>query len=583
MKIKQKTILIGVAIFIVGLLIGKWVFSSSEGHDHTQVDQESSGNTVYTCSMHPQIRQNEPGICPICEMDLTPLSDQINTEDPAILQMTPAAVKLAQIETIIVGSESLSSADKIIRLEGTVQVDERQVSSQTAHVGGRIDKINIGFTGSYVRKGQVVASIYSPELFSTGQELLTAYKNRETVPGLYPAVREKLKNWKLNDVQIQQILDSGKAPETIDIIAEESGYITSRRVSLGDYIEVGGIFYTLTNTSRIWAVFNAFESDLAFIRPGSKVTFQTPSLPGKTLLATISSIDPILDSGTRSVQIRALIGSEGGLVKPGMIIRGELAVKEKPNQTQSVIIPQSSVLWTGKRSVVYVQDPEQEIPTFNYREVELGDRVGNHYTILSGIEFGDRIVVKGAFAVDASAQLSNRLSMMNKNVTVASPNAPTQVQSFKDQMTDSLSKKLLQLADQYLLLKDQLVNSNPNGAKAEAEKIIIQIEEMNVSNLSEEAMSTWNIQVSAINEHVQKLIDSSDIEAQRKQFQFISDALITMMKSFGIYEGSLFVQHCPMAFDNAGANWLSDEKAIRNPYFGDRMMKCGSVIEEIHP
>ena len=203
MKISIRTlILVIVATLAGGLLLG-WAFfggSSEPEHSHTEV---IDGETVWTCSMHPQIRQNEPGDCPICGMDLIPLEDD-NGEgiDPMAITMSPTAMQLANVVTAIVGSES---AMKTIRLNGKVQEDERLIFSQTTHFPGRIEKLSVNFTGEYVSKGSVIASLYSPQLVTAQEELFEAYKIRESQPNLFRAAREKLKNWKLTEAQIDQI------------------------------------------------------------------------------------------------------------------------------------------------------------------------------------------------------------------------------------------------------------------------------------------------------------------------------------------------------------------------------------------
>ena len=215
-------------ILLVGLFLGWLIFSggsssndgtatAEHGHDHDH------GEEIWTCSMHPQIRMDKPGKCPLCAMALIPLKSTGSGDaaiDPDAIQLSTEAVALANIQTTIV---SRQNPVKDIRLYGTIQVDERLSQSQTSHVGGRIEKLMVSFTGESVRRGQTIATIYSPELLSAQQELLEAVKMKDIQPALLHAVREKLSLWKLSDEQIAAIEQSGEVSPLIDITANTSG------------------------------------------------------------------------------------------------------------------------------------------------------------------------------------------------------------------------------------------------------------------------------------------------------------------------------------------------------------------------
>ena len=190
-------------------------------HNHGgQVVQTAAPDEEWICSMHPQIRQNEPGLCPICEMDLIPAGSN-ESDDPLVLQMTEEAIQLANIETTVVGQTSPTTgvATKTIQLSGKVQADERLASSQVAQVPGRIEKLYVTFTGEPVKKGQKLADIYSPDLITAQRELLEALKIQSVTPGLLEAARNKLRFWKIKTSTIQSIETSGKIQETFPLYA----------------------------------------------------------------------------------------------------------------------------------------------------------------------------------------------------------------------------------------------------------------------------------------------------------------------------------------------------------------------------
>ncbi|MDR0546574.1 MAG: efflux RND transporter periplasmic adaptor subunit [Dysgonamonadaceae bacterium] len=376
---------------------------SDEQHEHQ----------IWTCSMHPQIRQDKPGKCPLCAMDLIPLhnGDAINhaPADAGAITLSEEAAALANIQTTIVGANH-DSPQREIRLYGTIQSDQRRLHSQTAHVSGRIEKLSVNFEGEAIRAGQTVAQIYSSDLLNAQQELLQAKKLEN--PSLLNAAREKLRQWKLTGTQIANIEKSGTASPIVDITATSSGIVTAKKVEQGDYITPGAVLFDVADLSSVWAVFEAYETDLPYLKTGDKITYTLQALPGKTFSGKIAFIDPILDKTTRTAKIRVETANPNLQLKPGMIANATVQAA-LPQSGNAVIIPQTAVLWTGKRSIVYVKDKEQSMPAFRLREIELGSSLSNAYVVLSGLKEGEEIVTNGAFSIDASAQLEGKPSMMN--------------------------------------------------------------------------------------------------------------------------------------------------------------------------
>lgn len=532
---------------------------------------------VWVCSMHPQIRQNEFGICPICEMDLTPLETN-TSDDPLVLQMTKSAVKLSNIQTTIVGtSAQASEGANSLRLSGKVEADERLAASQVTHVSGRIEKLYVTYTGARVRKGQKVADIYSPDLITAQRELLEALKLKDLNPALVEATRNKLRFWKIGKSTIEKIEQEGKIQETFGVYADQSGIVTNRRVSVGDYVQKGTALFDLMSLSKVWVVFDAYENDLANISTGNKIEFSTPSIPNKTFTTNVTFIDPLLNPQTRTVAIRTEIGNSKGLLKPEMLVTGMLQNKSKTKGKNAPLsVPKSAVLWTGKRSVIYVKVPDMEIPSFQFREVELGDALGSNYQILEGLEAGEEVVTYGSFTIDAAAQLNNQASMMNKDVLLKKEDEGG-VPNFQAETPTAFKQQLNELANAYIGLKDAFVATDAASASKAAEQLVEKVAAMDMSLLKGDAHLYWMEQLDALQAHSKKIVEANEVEAQRKQFGFLSDALIQSIEAFGTAGEALYVQHCPMAFNNEGGDWLALEEQIQNPYFGDKMMKCGLV------
>lgn len=398
------------ALFVlVGLLLG-WVFFHSSTKDGVKKEDTATKGeaTVWTCSMHPHIKMDKPGKCPICGMDLIPLGQSAESVDPRVIHLSKEAAQLANVQTTVVSSQK---SEMTLRLYGKVQADERLLQSQVAHIPGRIERLMVSFTGESVRKGQTLAVIYSPELVTAQQELIEASRTKQAQPEIYQAARERLVQWKLTDKQIDAIVHSGKIKYNFEIIANTSGIVINRKVNDGDYLTQGAVLYEVADLSKVWVMFDAYESDIPFISKGDKVTFEVQALPGVKYSGNIVFIDPIVDPTTRVAKVRVEVNNQSGKLKPEMFVTGQL-VAHLNQYKNKLVIPRSSVLWTGKRSVVYVKTSKNE-PMFKLRNVEIGPMLGNSYVVLDGLTEGEEIVTQGTFSVDAAAQLEGKPSMMN--------------------------------------------------------------------------------------------------------------------------------------------------------------------------
>jgi len=401
--------LISITLF-VGLILG-WMFhslgsDSTESHDH---DASKGVPTLWTCSMDPQVKLNAPGDCPICGMDLIPLV-QGSEESSKLqaIQMTEEALAMAAVQTQVVGG---STSGKDLLLTGKLQADERENASITTKFPGRIEKLFVTFTGEQIKAGQKLATIYSPELITAQKELLEAIKTKSTYPQLYQASKEKLASWKLTPAQIAEIERSGVIKDKWDILADQSGVVIQKNVSLGDYVGTGSVLFTVTDLSKLWLRLDVYETDLPFVAVGDNIQFTVAGRPSETLQARVSFIDPLIDPNTRAASLRAEISNPGMVLKPEMFVTGKISAG-KTSTSSDLVVPRTAILWTGKRSVVYVKVPNAAVPSFEMREVTLGNRLGENYQVMAGLQSGEEIVAQGAFAVDASAQLSGKKSMM---------------------------------------------------------------------------------------------------------------------------------------------------------------------------
>jgi Cu(I)/Ag(I) efflux system membrane fusion protein len=383
------------SLFAVGGLFMGWlVFHSPQKSEikHEQII-EAGKETIWTCSMHPHIRMDAPGKCPICGMDLIPLNQSNVPVDSDAIHLSKEAAGLANVLTSVVTKQK---PEKDVRLYGKVQADERLLQSQVAHIPGRIEKL----------------LVYSPELVTAQQELLETVKTKDIQPEIYEASKEKLRQWKLTEEQIAKIESSGIVQNNFEVVSNTTGIVTARRVNNGDHIAQGTVLYDIADLSSVWLMFDAYESDLPFLSEGNKINFTVQALPGVNFSGNIKFIDPVIDPVNRVSKVRVEINNPNGKLKPEMFATGTVNAN-LAEYKNNFIIPRSAVLWTGKRSIVYVKQSGTDEPIFKIREVELGPMLGNSYVIISGLNEGEGIVTQGTFSVDAAAQLEGKPSMMN--------------------------------------------------------------------------------------------------------------------------------------------------------------------------
>ncbi len=593
----KKTYIIAAGTLIAGLLAGWLIFGGKgdAGRDEHQHSVETTAETVWTCSMHPQIRQNEPGDCPICGMDLIPLeNDQSSETDPMSVSMSPTAMQLASVSTAVVGR---MAAVKQVRMNGKVQTDERMLYSQSSHIPGRIEKLSVNFTGEFVSSGQTVARIYSPDLVTAQEELLEAQRIMKTQPQLFNAAKEKLRNWKLSDNQIDEILKSGEVEDEFPVRADVSGYVIRKIINLGDYVRQGETLYEIADLSRVWILFDLYESDLVWIRKGDKVKFSIASLPGESFEGIISYLDPVIDPKTRVAKARVEYNNTGGKLKPEMFVSGVVEAR-LARKSNSLVVPKTAVMWTGKRSLVYIKNNSDMGVSFDMREVTLGPALGDSYIVESGLQEGEEIAVSGTFSIDAAAQLAGKPSMMSPEggqvmtghnhgamSTEVSEVLSDIQQSDRADNTAAISRAaknaLKPVYEDYLMLKDALSEDNVENAQKAAVSMNENLASVDMDSFTGDSHDAWMKFSNELNENLQHSPHFSSLEEIREAFRLLSVTMVKMSESFKPFSETLYIQHCPMADNNKGADWLSTEKEIRNPYFGESMLSCGEVTGAI--
>lgn len=644
---------VAAAAFIAGVLVRAGCSGgapSPQPPAAAEVQQKADEETIWTCSMHPQIRQPEPGHCPICGMDLIPVrSDSGAALGPRQIRLSPAARALAEIRTAPVERRIPT---RTIRMVGKVGYDETRMAYIAAWVPGRLDRLFVDYTGISVRQGDHMVSLYSPEILTAQEELLQAIKTvenlrnsdvrivRETSQATVEAAREKLRLWGLTKEQIRQIEASGEPSDHITIYAPIGGIVVHKNAVEGMYVQTGTRIYTIADLTHLWILLDAYESDLPWLRFGQEVEISAEALPGRVFSGRISFIDPILNAKTRTVTVRVNVDNPQGALKPEMFVRArvsarlaaggeavvpELAgkwispmhpeiIKDEPGtcdvcgmplvkaETLDIIgpadsaaapplvVPETAVLRTGRRAVVYVRDPQDE-GLFEGREIVLGPQADNVVVVEEGLREGELVVTHGNFKIDSAVQIQAKPSMMSPAGGVAppghehhTPQPAAKPAAQSPPVPQAFSEQLSQTVRAYLQVQTALSADDAGAARTAAGTLLESLDAVDMSLLGHEAHLAWMQLLPEIRQTAKELSVADTIDDARKRFALLSESLTAAVRRFGNGLGTpLYMARCPMAFNNRGALWLQTGDTISNPYFGNVMLTCGEIQETLAP
>lgn len=576
----QLGVALGISLaFAIGVECGAPDELAEPGAEHEQVQEAPQ---VWTCSMHPQIRRNEPGQCPICGMDLIPAEGESAQAEPGMAKLSARARALAQLRTTPIRRVSPSSEHKLL---GKVDYDESRFRMITPWVGGRIDRLHVRTTGTEIKRGQTVATIYSPEVYAAMRDLVTAAKQVERLgQGMHGAgrlagaalesARERLRLLGISDQRIAAIEKNRKVPKQIAIPAPFGGTVLERKVEQGDFVEPGTVLFHVADLSQVWVQLEAYETDLPHLAVGQPVDISITSLPGETFEGRVAFIDPVIDAKTRTARVRIEVPNPEGVLRPGMF--AEAVIESPAAGSGTLTVPGTAVLFTGRRSVVYVEVPGRP-GTYELREVRLGPKAGPVYPVLSGLADGEAVVTHGAFVLDADVQLNQGgLSMM-----ALPDDAHRDVADVV--ITGDVLAALGPVMDAYLQTQALLATDELDAARA---KLGALADLANAVSLSapKQTRKAWEEVASDLVGHARQGQASEDDGALRSAFELVSEEVTTLLRLFGNpMPEPLRVAYCPMAFDNQGAEWIQREETVSNPYYGSAMLRCGDVRGTLMP
>ncbi len=592
---------------------------------------------IYTCPMHPQIRQPGPGRCPICGMALVPASSGGADLDEFAVTIEPAQRRLAQIETAPVTSQPVSSTIETI---GAIQIDESRQATIAAYIDGRVERLFADYTGVFVDKGDHLAVVYSPQLYAAQAEYLEARNMvqrmgstslssvREAQEKLMKNARQKLVELGMTEEQLQKLEASGKAESRLTIYAPMGGTVIEKLAEEGKYINAGEPIYRIANLSTVWLMLELYPEDASQIRFGQQVNAELTSLPGQTLTGRVAFIDPEVNVKSRTVGVRVEFKNDDGRLRPGDYAEARIqipigpqgnvydeqlagkwispmhpqVIRDEPgpcpicgmdlvptsrygyanqpvDRKASTVIPRSALLMAGKNSVVYVEtDPGR----FEIRTVKLGPILKDQAVVLEGVEPGEMVATSGNFLIDSQMQLAGKPSLIDPSRYVQKQNRNTPMEFDSIDITSLPGpggQDLEALYQAYFNIQNQLA-----ADKKPAEQDARQLFQL-ATNLAKhpDLGEPSKEQLAKIAEHAEHLHHLS-LEEARGNFKPISHAVLQLATTVrGQAASQSFHQFfCPMVKGGEG-DWLQANDRLLNPYYGSQMLRCGEHVRKLGP
>ncbi len=423
------------------------VFNKEESHNK---HEHSKVKSYYTCSMHPQVKEEKSGKCPICHMSLTKVEVdeaedinsevKVNVEDDGLWRCEKYPEVTSEVELvcpldgtpmvknspekkagIIIGKVKLRKSQlkhftpdhfpatsmkmkKNIRLLGTVLQSEDKESNIPARIGGRVEKVFIKSTGSLIKVNDPVINIYSPKLITGGEEYLIARRTFERTKTkefkeLYNQSIERLRLWGIKKFQYETWYKRGNVPQSITLYSANTGIVRKRNAVVGKYFKEGQNFFELSDLSDVWVEMDVYEHDSNLVQLGQKIKLSFTAIPGQEIEGEIDFVDPVLNSTSRTLKVRATIANINGKLKPGMVADAILKVEI---EVMPLVIPRTAIIDTGKRKVVWSQVSGKQ---FQAKTILTGYESEGFVEVKSGLMEGEKVVIDGNFLLDAQAQL----------------------------------------------------------------------------------------------------------------------------------------------------------------------------------
>jgi Cu(I)/Ag(I) efflux system membrane fusion protein/cobalt-zinc-cadmium efflux system membrane fusion protein len=586
----------------------------------------SAKKQLWTCGMHPQVIREEPGLCPICEMELTPVQTDSSSaaqgaagerkvtywwdpmmnppyiakepgKSPMGMDLIPVyedeimAGASVTIDPVVVQNMGVRIApvtegpvEMTIRATGYLMEPDPNHLDINLRVGGWIEKLYANIDGMRIQKGDPLFDLYSPEVQVAVEELISVRKSLTSTAGessgntselIYETARRKLENWGLTTGQIEKLEAMDRAPRTVTFFSPLTGHVTEKRVYEGAAVEAGQMALRLADNSTMWLDIRIFEHQLPHVRLGQKVDATVQAVPGKSFTGEVIFIHPHLDDMTRTALVRIAIPN------PDLVLRQEMfgtAELHALITDRAMLIPREAVIDTGERQVAFVATSGGH---FEPRRVEMGARTGDGLVqVLSGLSAGEAVVTSGQFLLDSESRLKEaiqkHLSANLPQPATASEMQPAETQPEPELLVDAWVPEVDALITEYLkiaaVLGEKQTESTPTTVNVDA---LVAAADHLIQRSSADVKSL----AAPVAESV-KVLAGQPIDQQRETFKKVSDAMIALARRVPpstVVAQELFIAYCPMA----PGSWLQTQEEIVNPYYATTMKRCGEIKGKI--
>lgn len=563
-------------IIIIILFIG--LSACTAKRDKNQTTEAKT----YTCPMHPQIIQDKPGTCPICGMDLVPVTAG---GDKTEVTLSENQIELANITVQPVSVQDIGNR---LLLNGRLRTDENQTEIVSTRVPGRLDKLFIKETGVPINKGQVIYEIYSEQLLTLQQEFLLAHEQANSVDNkkyeaYLQAAKKKLWLYGMTDAQINELANSKVPNSRIQFVSPASGTITEIMVSEGQYVAEGTAIYRLEKLNQLWVEAELYPNEASLIKLHDRVAIYVNGFENQPIESQVIFLSPEYRQGSQIFVLRVALSNPGYRFVPGM--QAEMVYEH--SKKKALALPADAVIREQNGGHVYKKIGKGK---FKAQMVTTGLENFNKVEIKDGLQEGDSIVVTGAYLLYSEIVLKKGANpmaghhhggMKTVSQTEESPQQKSPVDEQPMTVDPKFSQQLGLVVTTYLKVKDALVASDASTTSVQAKGIGAALKNVDMTLLQGDAHVKWMEKLKVMERSVKLIEAAKDIEIQRASFSQLTDALYASITTFGIEGLHAYYQFCPMAFDSKGAYWISREKQISNPYFGEQMLRCGETKETL--
>jgi Cu(I)/Ag(I) efflux system membrane fusion protein len=544
-----------IAFFALLLLVAEitWRIGFDAGVAH----ERAGGATgqVYTCSMHPQVRQPGPGLCPICHMELTPLDAAAG--EPGAVTIDPVVVQNMGVRVHTVARGPLRRS---VRAFGTLRAAEPRLRDIALKFDGFVERLFAATEGMRIERGQELFAVYAPDLIVAQEELIAARQSGD--PALLAAARQKLLLWDVPERTVDELQAQDRARRTLTWTSPVQGTLLRRDVVEGAPAGRNEVLLRIVDLSVLWLDAQLPESQLALVREGMPAHATFAAAPGHEVEGLVVFVAPALDEAARTATVRVEVPNAELALKPGMFARLVLAPTVVDD---ALLVPQEAVLDTGIRQLAWVAQGKGR---FESRAVRLGARGDDGMVaVLDGLTAGEHVVTSGQFLIDAESRLREGSRKLDDQGLLPGgelpPPQPVQLSAPSQQHADALLAAYLQVTAAFA--GDQHDDRAWQAMTAAATALA--------------AAPEAEVQLRAGELAARLQAASGDVVAHRIAFKQVSAAAIALFELARPGAGpgpTLFVHHCPMV----KADWLQLDAATRNPY-DTSMLQCGEVVRTL--